>query len=186
MLFRSEVLPLLNERLLVHAEEIATPGGALDWSARHEKRGHSDEEATAVWNPKARRDRDTLVRGLCVDSVKPAVSVLRMSGVCLLCYMHHYASACFFVSACRASHTLPQLQALVRLIGDSLPLYRMLLHLLRTLYATTASPAFCTLRLDVLLCLHDHSAVRYSLHTYTTQSRTGAHSSALTRTRHTS
>jgi hypothetical protein len=62
MLFRSEVLPLLNERLLLHAEELQAPGGALDWATRHEKRTVGEEETLALWNPKARRDRDTLVR----------------------------------------------------------------------------------------------------------------------------
>lgn len=58
----------------------------------------------------------------------------------------------------------PILQELVRLVGKSLPLYNLMLHFFRTLFANTNNTHFCSLRADLLMALHDSgvSEVRWS------------------------
>jgi len=47
-------------------------------------------------------------------------------------------------------------QGLVDMIGSSVQLYTILLQFLRTLFIRTAVSHYCTLRADLLMCLHDN------------------------------
>lgn len=47
-------------------------------------------------------------------------------------------------------------QGLVDMIGSSVQLYNTLLQFLRTLFIRTAVSHYCTLRADLLMCLHDN------------------------------
>jgi hypothetical protein len=47
------------------------------------------------------------------------------------------------------------LQALVRCLGNSLPLYNRVMHYLRVLFVNGNNTMFCALRADILMAMHD-------------------------------
>lgn len=69
-----------------------------------------------------------------------------------------YACTCLKVTKFndyRRRESNPILQELVHLVGKSVSLYNMMLHFFRTLFVSTNNTAFCTLRADLLMALHD-------------------------------
>eukprot|EP00742_Colponemidia_sp_Colp-10_P006623 GILJ01007097.1.p1 GENE.GILJ01007097.1~~GILJ01007097.1.p1 ORF type:complete len:559 (+),score=89.17 GILJ01007097.1:45-1721(+) len=55
----------------------------------------------------------------------------------------------------RRRETNPILQQLAKYVGSSVVLYHQTLHFIRTLFVNTANAAFCTLRSELLMALHD-------------------------------
>jgi negative elongation factor B len=51
------------------------------------------------------------------------------------------------------------LQELIQLIGTDTALYHMTLHYCRTFFANTRHVAFCALRAELLMTLHDQSLI---------------------------